>query len=126
MMEPTEEDKTLPQIIGQISNIVDPCDVVQMINVQMSAIERLENTNKSIANCVKMSQDKLSSTSKLFQKTAKQLNESKRDLDIIYRKICDLKARIKSERPDLIPSPTERCDTHSEGNTQQDINRDDT
>lgn len=84
--------------IDRIPNLIRDEDVSNMIQVQASAIERLEATNKSLTDCNALAQAKMNSTSKLFKKTAKQLSDSKKDLDYIYKKILDLKTKIKAEK----------------------------
>lgn len=93
--------KTLNEVVDGISTMLNKEHVFNMMNLQVTAIDRLECTNKSLNNCISMAQDKLSSTSKLFKRTSKQIHESKKDLDVIYRKISDLKAKLRHNRPDL-------------------------
>ena len=90
-------------ILDRLPQIVAQDDVKKMISLQERAIERLETTNKSMVNCNIMAQNKLASTTKLYRKTAKQISETKRDLDLIYKKILDLRVKIKAERPELFP-----------------------
>lgn len=96
-----DEPASLLSSLQRIPQIVDNGDVKQIINLQVAAIDLLENTNKSLTDCNNMAQSKLSTTTKLFRRTAKSIAESKKDLDIIYKKISDLKAKLKAERPDL-------------------------
>lgn len=118
--DPTQTNiHTLFKSVTKIPQLVCKEDVTQMINLQMSAIDRLEATNKSLHSCNILARDRLASTMKLFKRTAKQMNESKRDLDIVYKKITDLKNKIKTERPDLFPNKL----THErleEGNNDDD------
>lgn len=95
------ESPTLEQTVARIPQLVKRDDVIQMINLQVTSIERLESTNKSLANCNSMAQDRLAATTKLFKKTSKQMNEAKKDLDVIYKKILEMKNKIRIERPDL-------------------------
>lgn len=107
-------DEILPKIVGRIPGMINKDDVSTMIHVQLTAIDRLETTNKSIVNCNTMAQTKLASTSRLFKKTAKALSDSKKDLDIIYKKILDMKAKIRAERPDLFQSEEDDQDDQEE------------
>lgn len=110
---------TFSRSVTKIPQLVCKEDVIQMINLQMSAIDRLEATNKSLCSCNILARDRLASTMKLFKRTAKQMNESKRDLDVVYKKVTELKNKIKTERPDLFPNES----THErleEGNKVDD------
>lgn len=100
--DPTSETSTLAQTIIKIPKLINKDDVSRMIDLQMGAIDRLEGTNKNLINCSTMAQNKLASTSKLFKKTAKEMSDSKKDLDIIYRKISELKNRMKAEKLNLV------------------------
>lgn len=101
---------TITQSVEKIPHLVSKEDVTHMINLQMSAIDRLEATNKSLHSCNTLAKDKLSSTMKLFKRTAKQMNESKKDLDIIYKKVIELKSKLRAERPDLFASEQRHTD----------------
>lgn len=97
-------NKTLMHQLERIPQLVNVKDVHQMIDLQVATLDRLDCTNKSLANCSSMAQNKLAATTRLYKRTAKQISDSKKDLDVIYKKILDLKAKIKADRPDLIES----------------------
>lgn len=97
---------SLPEVFEEIPKLIDKDAIKKMVNLQVAAIDRLESTNKSLINCNTMAQNKLSTTAKLYKKTSKQLSDSKKDLDVIYKKILDLKAKIRAERPELFCEKT--------------------
>lgn len=101
MQTDSTQTHSISQIVTKIPQLVSKEDVTQMINLQMSAIDRLEATNKSLHSCNILARDKYATTMKLFKRTAKQMNDSKKDLDIVYKKIIELKNKIRAERPDL-------------------------
>uniref|UniRef100_A0A6G1S3D3 KxDL motif-containing protein CG10681 n=1 Tax=Aceria tosichella TaxID=561515 RepID=A0A6G1S3D3_9ACAR len=109
---------SLTQLIDRVPQLVNIKDIHQMIDLQVATLDRLDCTNKSLANCSAMAQNKLGATSKLYKRTAKQISDSKKDLDVIYKKILDLKAKIRIERPDLFES--ERRSSHDEQEDQID------
>lgn len=96
--------KSLSSSLEAIPKLIDRGDVKQMLSLQTGAIDRLESTNIGLANSNTISQKKLATTMKLFKKTARQISDSKRDLDVIYKKISDLKNNLRVERPDLFQS----------------------
>lgn len=111
-------DNSLEKIVARIPHLVKKEDIGDMINLQVAAMERLEATNKSLDNCNSLAQDKLLATSKLFKKTAKQMNEAKKDLDVIYKKILDMKRKIRAERPDLFET-NKRLQANDEDETSE-------
>lgn len=92
---------TLLQCTDKITRFVNKNEVGHMIDIQTTAISKLQRTNTSLAECSAIASDKLISTTKLFKKTAKHISDSKRDLDVIFKKLLDLKSKIRAERPDL-------------------------
>ena len=120
-----DEPETLLGSLERIPQIVNHGDVKQIIDLQVAAIDFLENTNKSLTDCNNMAQNKLSTTTRLFRKTAKSIAESKRDLDIIYKKIFDLKAKLKAERPDLfVPKGVSQVQNDDMGKQEQESEND--
>lgn len=93
--------KSLSSSLEVLPKLVDRDDVRQMLSLQTGTLDRLESTNIGLANCNSISQKKLATIQKLFRKTSKQIADTKRDLDIIYKRISDLKSTLRSERPDL-------------------------
>lgn len=102
---------SLLETTKMIPKLINSDDVMRMIDLQMAAIDRLEKTNSKLVNCNALAQSKLTATAKFFKKTTKQMADSKRDLDTIYRKILDLKSKIRSERPDLVQSEPNNVDS---------------
>lgn len=109
--ESTANSSSFVRALDRLPELINKDDVLKMIDVQVTTLDRLDCTNKSLVNCSNMAQSKLATTTKLYKKTAKQLSESKRDLDICYKKIIDLKAKIKAERPDLLQKSVEPSDS---------------
>lgn len=95
------DEDSVRETFKRISELISQDDVKKMMSFQITAIDRLESTNVNLTNCNSIAQSKLNSMTKLYKKTAQQLKESKKDLDVIHRKITDLKTKIRAERPDL-------------------------
>lgn len=111
-----QPNRKLIHQIDRIPQLVKVEDIYHMIDLQVATLDRLDCTNKSLANCSAMAQNKLATTTRLYKRTAKLISDSKRDLDVIYKKILDLKAKIRAERPDLFESkPASRAqDDHQD------------
>lgn len=92
------QPKALSDSLERIPYLVNQDDVKQMIKTQVATLDRLECTNKSLVNCSRLAQEKLAATSKLYKRTAKQLTESKKDLDVIYKKILFMKNKLRAEK----------------------------
>lgn len=91
-------ESNIHESINNIRDFIDPKDVQRMMSLQESAIDRLEATNRSLASCQSLAQEKLAATTKLFKKTAKEMSDAKKDLDIVYTKLSELKRKIKAEQ----------------------------
>lgn len=100
------DDITFSGVLGRIQSLVDQKQVSEMIEIQTMAVDRLDATNRNLVACSAHAQEKLDTASKLFKKASKQLIESKRDLDFIYKKLTDLRNEIKAEIPRTNESKT--------------------
>lgn len=88
---------TIRQSIDKIPDFIDQQDVQRMMALQETAIDRLEATNRGLASCQSLAQEKLAATTKLFKKASKQMSDAKRDLDFVYTKLSEMKRKIKAE-----------------------------
>jgi hypothetical protein len=95
---------TLFDNVERIPRLVNKEGIYKMMDLQVATLDRLDCTNKSLTNCITMAQNKLASTTRLYKKTAKHIVDSKKDLDATYKKILDLKAKIRAEKPELFTS----------------------
>lgn len=92
MNDEPSTDINLTKIIDKIPSIIDQNHVDHMINLQTHAIDRLEATNKNLESCHAHAQERLATVTKLFKKASRQISDSKRDLDIIYKKLSEMKS----------------------------------
>lgn len=95
---------SISDTFGKLPNLVNKEAIIKTINLQGEAISRLENTNKALYDCNNQAQAKLNSITKLFKNTMQQMKDSKRDLDVIHRKLHDMKSKIKLEKSNAQPS----------------------
>lgn len=62
-------------------------------------MQRFEKTNEMLLNCNALSASRLKSAGEDFKKHIKLLNEMKKDLDYVFRKIRNIKAKISQQYP---------------------------
>lgn len=91
----------LIDIVGKIPKLIDQNDVDQMVASQERSLSRMEEVNKLLTSCSAMADEKIQLVSRLYKKASKNLVDSKKDLDYIFKKISELKSEIKAEKPEL-------------------------
>jgi hypothetical protein len=83
--------------------------------VAFSRLQRFEKTNEMLLNCNALSESRIKSTEEDFKKHIKMIGEMRKDLDIIFRKIKSVKAKLQTQYPDVV----------SQVQMQEDDNEDD-
>lgn len=73
-------------------------------------MQRFEKTNEMLLNCNALSASRLKLAGEEFKKHSKLLGEMKKDLDYIFKKIRNIKAKISTQYPDAFAAaqPTSR------------------
>lgn len=82
-----------------LAGIVNQGDIEIMIRAQKQMLQRFEKTNEMLLNCNALSASRLKSAGDDFKKHIKLLNEMKKDLDYIFRKIRNIKTKIGQQYP---------------------------
>ncbi|KAH8379212.1 hypothetical protein KR009_003712 [Drosophila setifemur] len=85
--------------IQSLAGMVNQGDVETMIRAQKQMLQRFEKTNEMLLNCNALSQSRLKSASEDFKRHVKCLNEMKKDLDHIFRKIRIVKQKLQQQYP---------------------------
>lgn len=62
-------------------------------------MQRFEKTNEMLLNCNALSQSRLKIASDDFKKHTKLLNEMKKDLDYVFKKIRNIKSKLSNQYP---------------------------
>lgn len=65
----------------------------------MFRLQRFEKTNEMLLNCNALSQSRLKIASDDFKKHTKLLNEMKKDLDYIFKKVRNIKSKLSTQYP---------------------------
>jgi KxDL motif-containing protein 1 len=73
--------------------------VEHLIRGQKQMLMRFEKTNEMMVNCNQLSVNRLKMASDDFKKHTKQLQEMKKDLDYIFKKICNIKTKLNQQYP---------------------------
>lgn len=63
-------------------------------------LQRFEKTNEMLLNCNALSASRLKLAGEEFKKHSKLLGDMKKDLDYIFKKIRNIKAKISAQYPD--------------------------
>ncbi|XP_017135383.1 kxDL motif-containing protein CG10681 isoform X2 [Drosophila miranda] len=79
--------------------MVNQGDVETMIRAQKQMLQRFEKTNEMLLNCNALSQSRLKNANDDFKRHVKCLNEMKKDLDHIFRKIRVIKQKLQQQYP---------------------------
>ncbi|KAH8368769.1 hypothetical protein KR084_011493 [Drosophila pseudotakahashii] len=85
--------------IQSLAGMVNQGDVETMIRAQKQMLQRFEKTNEMLLNCNALSQSRLKSASEDFKRHVKCLNDMKKDLDYIFRKIRVIKQKLQLQFP---------------------------
>nr|XP_019539124.2 kxDL motif-containing protein CG10681 [Aedes albopictus] len=94
------QNYTAPEVFVQgLAGLVNQTDVEVMIRAQKQMLQRFEKTNEMLLNCNALSQSRLKIASDDFKKHTKLLNEMKKDLDYIFKKIRNIKGKLSTQYP---------------------------
>nr|CAG4635031.1 EOG090X0CBU [Alona affinis] len=74
-------------------------DIESMIRAQKQMLQRFEKTNEMLVNCNALSQVHLQKATQEFKKHIQLLNEIKKDLDNIFKRVKALKAKTAHQYP---------------------------
>ncbi|XP_055626542.1 kxDL motif-containing protein CG10681 [Toxorhynchites rutilus septentrionalis] len=94
------QNYTAPEVFVQgLAGLVNQTDVEVMIRAQKQMLQRFEKTNEMLLNCNALSQSRLKIASDDFKKHTKLLNDMKKDLDYIFKKIRNIKTKLGTQYP---------------------------
>nr|CAG4637310.1 EOG090X0CBU [Ceriodaphnia reticulata] len=74
-------------------------DIEQMIRAQKQMLQRFEKTNEMLVNCNALSQIHLQKATTEFKKHVQLLNEVKKDLENIFKRVKIMKAKAAAQYP---------------------------
>lgn len=90
------QNYTAPEVFVQgLAGIVNQGDVEVMIRAQKQMLQRFEKSNEMLVNCNALSANRLKLAGEEFKKHTKQLNDMKKDLDYIFKKIRSIKGKLR-------------------------------
>ncbi|XP_053688191.1 kxDL motif-containing protein CG10681 [Sabethes cyaneus] len=82
-----------------LAGLVNQTDVEIVIRAQKQMLQRFEKTNEMLLNCNALSQSRLKIAAEDFKKHTKLLNDMKKDLDYIFKKIRNIKSKLGAQYP---------------------------
>ncbi|XP_050543835.1 kxDL motif-containing protein CG10681 [Daktulosphaira vitifoliae] len=96
------QNYTAPEVFIQgIAGIVNQEDVESMIIAQKEMLQRFEKTNEMLTNCNSLSMSHLKTTSAELKKHTQMLNDLRKDLDGTFKRISNIKSKLKLQYPDI-------------------------
>jgi len=83
-----------------LAGLVNQQDVESMIRAQKRMLQRFEKTNEMLSNCNSLSASRLERASKDFKQHVSNLNDMKKDLEIIFKRIKSIKSKVSNAHPE--------------------------
>nr|CAG4646533.1 EOG090X0CBU [Macrothrix elegans] len=74
-------------------------DIEQMIRAQKQMLQRFEKSNEMLVNCNALSQVHLQKANQDFKKHVQLLNDMRKDLENIFKRIKILKSKAENQYP---------------------------
>lgn len=68
----------------------------------LSRLQRFEKTNEMLLNCNALSAGRIKTATDDFKKYTKLVNDMKKDLDQIFKKVRQIKSKINAQYPDAL------------------------
>lgn len=91
---------TAPEVFVQgLAGMVNQQDVETIIRSQKYMLQRFEKTNEMLVNCNALSTTRFQNALQDFKKHTQLLNEMRKDVDNIFRRIRTIKAKLASQYP---------------------------
>lgn len=85
-------------------------------------MQRFEKTNEMLLNCNALSAGRLKVAGEEFKRHTKLLNEMKKDLDYIFKKIRTIRTKISHQYPDAFAeAQPQRCSFAEECEDDEDV-----
>ncbi|KAB0805226.1 hypothetical protein PPYR_02196 [Photinus pyralis] len=122
------QNYTAPEVFIQgLAGIVNQQDVETMIRAQKQMLQRFEKTNEMLTNCNALSASRLKAVGPEFKKHTQLLQDMKKDLDYIFKKIRAIKLKLAVQYPEALAeaqrsSLAEECEEDDERNDECDTN----
>jgi len=91
---------TAPEVFIQgLAGMVNQQDIATIIKSQKYMLQRFEKTNEMLINCNQLSATRFQNASKDFKRHTAMLQEMKKDIDNIFKRIRNIKAKISQQYP---------------------------
>jgi len=99
------QNYTAPEVLVQgLAGVVNQGDVELMVRAQKKMLQRFEKTNEMLTNVNTLSATRLDRATTDFKKHTAMVVDMKKDLDSIFRRIRNIKARLAKQMPEAYGS----------------------
>lgn len=99
------QNYTAPEVLVQgLAGVVNQGDVELMVRAQKKMLQRFEKTNEMLTNVNTLSATRLDRATTDFKKHTAIVVDMKKDLDSIFRRIRNIKARLAKQMPEAYGS----------------------
>nr|CAG4651284.1 EOG090X0CBU [Simocephalus serrulatus] len=88
-------------------------DIEQMIRAQKQMLQRFEKTNEMLVNCNALSQVHLQKATAEFKKHVQLLNEVKKDLENIFKRVKVMKSKAAAQYPHQFEDAVSKIQTEA-------------
>ncbi|XP_074602775.1 kxDL motif-containing protein 1 [Brevipalpus obovatus] len=82
-----------------ILNLIDPNDVVAIVDSQRNMLARYEKTNEMLVNCIALATNRFEFAQRSIKQGTQKLNEMRKDLDYIFKRTRIIKSKIAAQYP---------------------------
>ncbi|CAG7730291.1 unnamed protein product [Allacma fusca] len=114
---------TAPEVFVQgLAGMVNQQDVEAIIRSQKYMLQRFEKTNEMLVNCNALSAARFQNAFHDFKKHTQMLAEMKKDMDNVFRRIRNIKAKLANQHPQAfeIASANQRKEKGKEDEDDED------
>lgn len=99
------QNYTASEVLVQgLAGVVNQGDVELMVRAQKKMLQRFEKTNEMLTNVNTLSATRLDRATTDFRKHTATVTEMKKDLDSIFRRIRNIKAKLAKQMPEAYSS----------------------
>lgn len=87
-------------LVQSLAGVVNQQDVESMVRAQKKMLQRFEKTNEMLSNCNTLSATRFERAQRDFKAHTAQILEMKKDLDVVLRRIHNLKTKMALQNPE--------------------------
>eukprot|EP00088_Acartia_fossae_P003824 TRINITY_DN11640_c0_g1_i1.p1 TRINITY_DN11640_c0_g1~~TRINITY_DN11640_c0_g1_i1.p1 ORF type:complete len:156 (-),score=26.22 TRINITY_DN11640_c0_g1_i1:51-518(-) len=94
------QNYTASEVLVQgLAGVINQKDVELIVRAQKKMLQRFEKTNEMLTNVNSLSATRLEKAQTDFKKHTQMIVDMKKDLDIIFKRIGQIKCKVASQHP---------------------------